>query len=51
MTVAPSGTGDVAPDRGDRPPRITTVPRSIACPAAVRIRALVIATIGPETGA
>ena len=49
ITRAPSGAF-IVPTATIRPPRMTRVPRSIAGPDTVRIRAFVIATISPLVG-
>src|SRR5258708_3376906 len=50
ITRAPQGGGRFAPTAAIRPPRITTVPRSIAGPETGRIRAFVMATTSPLAG-
>src|SRR5688500_8256055 len=47
MTRPPDGTATVVPTAAIFPARMTTVPFSMAGPAAVRMRALVIAIVGP----
>ena len=47
ITFAPAGTCTSAPTAAIFPPRRTIVPRSIAGPDTVWIRALVIARAGP----
>src|SRR5258708_10928966 len=50
MTGAPEGAVRFAPTAAIRPPRITTVPRSIVGPETGRIRAFVMATTSPPVG-
>src|SRR5258708_19815698 len=50
MTRAPEGAVRFAPTAAIRPPRITTVPRSIVGPETGRIRAFVMATTSPPVG-
>ena len=48
ITFAPAGTCTSAPTAVIFPPAITIVPRSIAGPDTVRIRAFVIAATGSD---